>query len=131
MSLMAMFKAPDVFRAGAAWAAVTDWENYNRTYTQQRLRTPEADPEAYQRSSPIHHVAGLKNHLLIIHGMVDDNVHFQDAVQLMDALVDAGKDFDSILYPQESHSWVRPRTWLHSFRKTFEYFERYLKPVQR
>jgi len=128
MTLMAMFKAPDVFQAGVAWAAVTDWENYARDYTQERLRSPEEQPEAYQRSSPIHHVAGLKNHLLLIHGMVDDNVHFQDAVQLMDALVAAGKNFDTVTYPQESHSWSRPTTWLHSFRKTFDFFEQHLKP---
>lgn len=128
MTLMAMFKAPEVFQAGAAWAAVTDWENYSRDYTQERLRSPEEHPEAYQRSSPIHHVAGLKNHLLLIHGMVDDNVHFQDAVQLIDALVAAGKKFETAIYPQERHSWSRPATWLHSFRATFAFFERHLQP---
>lgn len=131
MTLMALFQAPDAFKAGAAWAAVTDWENYHRHYTQERLRTPEEQPEAYRRSSPLHHVAGLKNHLLLIHGMADDNVHFQDAVQLIDALVAAGKDFETMMYPQENHSWSRPATWIHSFRKTFDFFERHLKPGAR
>ncbi|MGH9803762.1 MAG: DPP IV N-terminal domain-containing protein, partial [Candidatus Acidiferrales bacterium] len=80
MTLMAMFLSPDTFQAGSAWAAVTDWENYQRHYTQQRLRTPADEPEAYRRSSPIHHVAGLKGRLQLQHGMADDNVHFQDAV---------------------------------------------------
>ncbi|MFB3153123.1 MAG: alpha/beta hydrolase family protein, partial [Candidatus Acidiferrales bacterium] len=127
MTLMALFHAPDVFQAGSAWAAVTDWENYPRHYTQQRLRTPEEEPEAYRRSSPLHHVAGLKNHLQIQHGMADSNVHFQDAVQLMDALVAAGKRFDLVLYPQSSHGWSRPEVWLHSTRAAFEFFETHLK----
>ncbi|MCH7986134.1 MAG: S9 family peptidase [Acidobacteria bacterium] len=127
MTLMALFHAPDVFQAGSAWAAVTDWENYQRHYTQQRLRTPEEEPEAYRRSSPLHHVAGLKNHLQIQHGMADSNVHFQDAVQLMDALVAAGKRFDLVLYPQSSHGWSRPEVWLHSTRAAFEFFETHLK----
>ncbi|MCH8946486.1 MAG: S9 family peptidase [Acidobacteria bacterium] len=127
MTLMALFRAPDVFQVGSAWAAVTDWENYQRHYTQQRLRTPEEEPEAYRRSSPLHHVAGLKNHLQIQHGMADSNVHFQDAVQLMDALVAAGKRFDLVLYPQSSHGWSRPEVWLHSTRAAFEFFETHLK----
>ena len=127
MTLMALFHAPDVFQAGSAWAAVTDWENYQRHYTQQRLRTPEEEPEAYRRSSPLHHVAGLKNHLQIQHGMADSNVHFQDAVQLMDALVAAGKQFDLVLYPQSNHGWARPEVWLHSTRAAFEFFETHLK----
>ncbi len=131
MTLMALFTAPDVFRAGSAWAAVVDWENYQRHYTQERLRTPESEPEAYRRSSPISHVAGLKGHLQIIHGMADDNVHFQDAVQLIDALVAAGKDFETVIYPQENHSWDRVPVWIHSFRATFAFFERHLQPAPR
>ncbi|MFQ5664150.1 MAG: prolyl oligopeptidase family serine peptidase [Terriglobia bacterium] len=127
MTLMAMFLSPDTFKAGSAWAPVTDWENYNRHYTQQRLRTPQEEPEAYRRSSPIHHVAGLKNRLQIIHGLVDDNVHFQDAVQLIDALVAAGKEFDLMVYPQSKHGWVRSKVWLHSTRKMFDFFEENLK----
>ncbi|MFQ5777880.1 MAG: prolyl oligopeptidase family serine peptidase [Terriglobia bacterium] len=127
MTLMAMFLSPDTFQAGSAWAAVTDWANYNRHYTQQRLRTPDEEPEAYQRSSPLHHVAGLKNHLQVQHGVVDSNVHFQDAVQLIDALVAADKEFDLVLYPQSNHGWSRPRVWIHSTRKMFDFFEQNLK----
>lgn len=127
MTLMAMFLSPDTFKAGSAWAAVTDWENYQRHYTQQRLRTPAEQPEAYRRSSPIHHVAGLKGRLQLQHGMADDNVHFQDAVQLIDALVAAGKQFELVVYPQSNHGWVRPQIWQHSARAAFEFFERHLK----
>ncbi len=112
---------------GSAWAAVTDWENYNRHYTQQRLRTPKEQPDAYRRSSPLHHAAGLKGALQIQHGIADDNVHFQDAAQLMDALVAAGKEFDLVVYPQENHGWVRPEVWLDSTRRMFNFFEKHLK----
>lgn len=127
MTLMALFQSPDTFKAGSAWASVTDWSNYMRHYTQQRLRTPETEPEAYKRSSPIHHVARLKARLQIVHGMVDDNVHFQDAVQLIQALEAADKQFDLVLYPLESHAWSREMTWKHSTRATFEFFERHLR----
>lgn len=127
MTLMALFTSPDTFKAGSAWAAVTDWDNYQRHYTQQRLRTPKQEPEAYQRSSPIHHVAGLKNALQLQHGVVDDNVHFQDALQLIDALVAAGKEFDLVVYPQSNHAWAHPDVWVHSARRMFDFFEQHLK----
>ena len=127
MTLMLSFNAPDAFRAGSAWASVTDWENYNRGYTQQRLRTPKEQPEAYKRSSPIHHVEGLKNNLQLVHGVGDSNVHFQDIMQLTDALVAAGKPFTQQFYPQSNHGWVRPEVWIHSTRSMFEFFERHLK----
>ncbi|MEZ5355201.1 MAG: prolyl oligopeptidase family serine peptidase [Bryobacteraceae bacterium] len=101
MTNMAMFRSPDTFRAGSSWAAVNDWENYNAWYTGQRLGSPTANPEAYRRSSPILFSNNLKNHLLIVHGMVDNNVLFQDAVQLTEKLIREGKDFPcNIYYPQ-------------------------------
>jgi dipeptidyl aminopeptidase/acylaminoacyl peptidase len=125
---MAMFLAPDTFRAGSSWAAVNDWENYNAWYTGQRLTTPEKHPEAYRRSSPLLFSAGLKNHLLIVHGMVDNNVLFQDAVQLTEKLIHEGKDFSHIYYPQESHGFVRDETWIDALRRTTEWFDRHLRP---
>lgn len=127
MTLMVMFNEPDAFRAGSAWASVTDWENYNRGYTQQRLRTPEDEPEAYKKSSPIHHVEGLKGKLQLVHGVVDPNVHFQDIMQLTDALVYAGKPFTQQFYPQSVHGWARPQVWIHSTRSMFQFFEEHVK----
>jgi dipeptidyl aminopeptidase/acylaminoacyl peptidase len=127
MTDMALFQSPGTFKAGAAWAAVNDWENYNASYTTQRLNTPESNPEAYRRSSPIHYSQNLKDKLLIIHGMVDDNVLFQDAVQLTDKLVKEGKDFEHFYYPQESHGFVRDETWVDAFRRTTDWFDRHLK----
>jgi len=127
MTDMAMFLSPGTFKAGSAWAAVNDWENYNAGYTSQRLNTPQSNPEAYQRSSPIHFSGNLTDRLLIIHGMVDDNVLFQDAVQLSEKLIHEGKDFSQIFYPQESHGFVRDETWIDALRRTTEWFERNLR----
>lgn len=126
MTAMAMFQQPGVFKAGAAWAGVYDWENYNAGYTNQRLNTPLTNPEAYRRSSPIYFSGNLKDHLLLIHGMVDDNVMFQDAVQLTEKLVQEHKDFAHFYYPEESHAFVRDDTWIDAFRRTTEWFDRYL-----
>ncbi|MDZ4802665.1 MAG: S9 family peptidase [Bryobacteraceae bacterium] len=127
MTATSLFQAPGVFRAGAAWAGVYDWENYNAGYTAQRLNTPALNPEAYRRSSPIWFSNNLRDHLLIVHGMVDNNVLFQDAVQLTEKLIQEGKQFDHIYYPEESHGFVRDETWIDAFGRTAAWFERWLK----
>lgn len=124
---MAMFLAPDTFRAGSSWASVNDWENYSAPYTHQRLNRPRDNPEAYRRSSPITYAGRLKNHLLVVHGMVDSNVLFQDAVQLTEKLIQEGRPFGHIFYPQEDHGFVRDETWVDACRRTAEWFDRYLK----
>ncbi|MCP5114942.1 MAG: prolyl oligopeptidase family serine peptidase, partial [bacterium] len=113
--------------AGSSWASVNDWENYNAGYTRERLNTPAENPEAFRRSSPITYSDRLKNHLLIVHGMGDSNVLFQDAVQLAEKLIQEGKDFSQIYYPQENHGFVRDETWIDACRRTTEWFDRYLK----
>ena len=127
MTNMAMFLAPDEFKAGVAWAAVNDWENYNAGYTEQRLNKPQRNPEAYRRSSPIYFSSKLKNHLLMIHGMVDSNVLFQDAVQLTEKMIQEGRYFEHFYYPQEDHGFVREETWKDAFRRTAEFLDRHLK----
>ncbi len=126
MTAMAMFLAPDTFHAGASFSAVDDWENYNAYYTEQRLNRPRENPEAYRRSSPIHFSSMLKNPFLIVHGIVDNNVMFQDAVQLSEKLIHEGKDFSEIYYPEESHLFVRDETLIDAFRRAAEFFERNL-----
>ncbi len=106
---------------------MTDWENYNPTYTRERLTTPRENLEAYRRSSPIHFSAGLKGPLLIIHGLVDDNVHVQDDVQLVEKLVHEGKSFEVMFYPEESHGFVRDETLVDAYTRTAEFFDRHLK----
>jgi dipeptidyl aminopeptidase/acylaminoacyl peptidase len=118
LTLMALFRTPDLFAAGAALRPVTDWSDYNQDYTGAILNTPEVDPEAYERSSPIEFAAGLARPLLICHGMVDDNVFFADSVRLAQRLIELGKpDFQIAPYPVESHSFKRPSSWLDEYRR--------------
>ncbi len=124
---MAMLKIPELFRAGAAVAPVNDWRNYDTHYTEERLSTPQQAPEAYAVSSPITFAKNLKNHLLMIHGMQDDNVHFQDTVQLVQKLIENGKDFDLMVYPEGKHGISGDANRIHLFKKIAEHFERFLK----
>jgi dipeptidyl aminopeptidase/acylaminoacyl peptidase len=118
LTLMALFRTPDLFAAGAALRPVTDWSDYNQDYTGAILNTPEVDPEAYERSSPIEFAAGLARPLLICHGMVDDNVFFADSVRLVQRLIELGKtDFQIAPFPVESHSFKRPSSWLDEYRR--------------
>jgi dipeptidyl aminopeptidase/acylaminoacyl peptidase len=128
MTAMAMFLSPDTFRAGASFSAVNDWENYNAFYTEQRLTKPQENPEAYRRSSPIHFSSMLKNPFLMVHGIVDNNVMFQDTVQLSEKLIHEGKDFSEIYYPEESHIFARDETLIDAFRRAAEFFGRNLGP---
>jgi dipeptidyl aminopeptidase/acylaminoacyl peptidase len=128
MTLMALFTQPDVFKAGAALRPVTDWAHYNHGYTSNILNEPFTDSIAYQRSSPINFAAGLKNHLLICHGMVDVNVNFQDAVRLNQRLIELGKDnWDMAVYPVEDHGFVEPSSWTDEYKRILRLFDTWLK----
>jgi len=128
MSLMAMFRAPEVFSAGAALRPVSDWTSYNHEYTSDILNTPDIDPEAYKTSSPIEYADGLRGHLLIAHGMMDDNVFFQDSVRLAQRLIELRKDHWTLApYPLERHGFVNPEAWFDEYRRIDELFEQTLK----
>lgn len=123
ITLMAMFTTPDVFKAGAALRPVTDWAHYNQGYTANILNEPAADSIAYARSSPINYAAGLKNHLLICHGMMDTNVNFQDAVRLQQKLIELGKDnWELAAYPVEDHGFVEPSSWTDEYKRILKLF---------
>ncbi len=128
ITLMALFTAPDVFKAGAALRPVTDWAAYNHPYTANILNEPQADSLAYRKSSPIYHAAGLKNHLLICHGMVDVNVHFQDVVRLSQRLIELKKDnWELAVYPLEDHGFVEPSSWTDEYKRILKLFEENLR----
>jgi dipeptidyl aminopeptidase/acylaminoacyl peptidase len=128
MTLMAMFRAPEVFHAGAALRPVTDWTQYNHEYTSNILNTPALDPEAHRASSPIEYADGLRGHLLIAHGMLDDNVFFQDSVRLAQRLIELKKEhWELASYPLERHSFVRADAWLDEYRRVHALFERVLR----
>ena len=125
ITLMAMFTEPDVFKAGAALRSVTDWAHYNHPYTSNILNEPYTDSLAYARSSPIYYAEGLKGHLLIAHGMIDTNVHFQDVVRLSQRLIELGKkNWELAVYPLEDHSFVEPSSWTDEYRRILELFEK-------
>ena len=128
ITLMAMFTQPDVFAAGAALRSVTDWAHYNHGYTSNILNEPFTDTLAYKRSSPIYFAEGLKGHLLMCHGMVDVNVHFQDIVRLTQRLIELGKDnWELAVYPLEDHGFVEPSSWTDEYKRILKLFERVLK----
>jgi dipeptidyl aminopeptidase/acylaminoacyl peptidase len=128
MTFMAMFRAPDVFAAGAALRPVSDWTSYNHEYTSNILNTPDLDPDAYKTSSPIEYAEGLRGHLLIAHGMMDDNVFFQDSVRLTQRLIELRKDHWQLApYPLERHSFVNAEAWFDEYRRIDELFEQNLK----
>ncbi|WP_400192330.1 prolyl oligopeptidase family serine peptidase [Hymenobacter sp. B81] len=128
ITLMAMFTQPDVFRAGAALRSVTDWAHYNHPYTGNILNEPYTDSLAYARSSPIYHAEGLKGALLMCHGMVDTNVHFQDIVRLSQRLIELGKDnWELAVYPVEDHAFVEPASWTDEYKRILKLFETHLR----
>ncbi len=128
VTFMAMFRRPELFAAGAALRPVTDWAHYNHGYTSNILNTPELDPEAYERSSPIEFAEGLEKPLLICTGMLDDNVLFQDSVRLVQRLIELGKeDWELAVYPAEAHGFVEPSSWLDEYRRILKLFETHLR----
>jgi dipeptidyl aminopeptidase/acylaminoacyl peptidase len=128
ITLMAMFTQPEVFAAGAALRPVTDWANYNHGYTSNILNVPQKDAEAYKQSSPIFFAGGLKGALLICHGMVDTNVHFQDTVELVEKLIELRKEnWQLAVYPVENHGFVEPASWADEYKRILDLFEKNLK----
>jgi dipeptidyl aminopeptidase/acylaminoacyl peptidase len=128
ITLMAMFTTPDVFTAGAALRPVTDWAHYNHPYTSNILNNPQSDAEAYRRSSPIYFAQNLKGALLICHGMVDTNVHFQDTVRLVQRLIELRKEnWQVAVFPVEDHGFIQPTSWADEYKRILALFDANLK----
>ncbi|MDW7693823.1 prolyl oligopeptidase family serine peptidase [Flammeovirgaceae bacterium SG7u.111] len=124
ITLMALFTSPETFQSGAALRSVTDWAHYNHGYTSNILNTPVEDSIAYYKSSPIYHAEGLEGKLVMLHGMVDDNVHFQDVVRLSQRLIELSKtDWDLAVFPLERHGFVEASSWADEYRRIYELFE--------
>ena len=124
ITLMALFNEPKQFGAGAGLRSVTDWAHYNHGYTARILNQPQDDSIAYKRSSPIYFANGLEDPLLMAHGMVDVNVHFQDIVRLTQRLIELGKTrWELAPYPVEDHGFVRPSSWTDEYTRIYRLFE--------
>jgi dipeptidyl-peptidase-4 len=126
MTLNAMLNAPDVFRCGIAGAAVTSWINYDTIYTERYMGLPSENAEGYRQTALPQRAAGLKGKLMILHNLEDDNVLFQNALQMTDALQLAGKQFEFMLYPQKSHG-VSGAATRQMNQLMLDFFERNLK----
>lgn len=123
MSSLCLLKANDLFKMGIAVAPVTNWRFYDTIYTERFMRTPQENPEGYDHNSPIHFADLLKGKYLLIHGMADDNVHFQNAVEMADALIKANKQFDSFAYPNKNHGIYGGSTRLHLYTLMSNYIK--------
>lgn len=123
ITLMALLTKPGEFKAGAALRSVTDWAHYNQGYTANILNFPETDPEAYKKSSPIYFASNLQDRLLMLHGMVDDNVQFQDIVRMTQRFIELGKkDWDLAVFPVESHGFQKTYSWVDEYRRILNLF---------
>ncbi|MCC7159152.1 MAG: S9 family peptidase [Ignavibacteria bacterium] len=132
ITLMAMFQHGEVFKCGVALRAVASWLNYyrsNKWFIVSRLGDLDKDDveDIYKNSSPVTYAAGLSGPLLLTHGMLDDNVFFQDMVQLTQKLIDLKKDFEVMIYPKENHSFYKQTSWLDQYKRIWKFFEKNLK----
>jgi len=128
MTLMLMFKAPDVFRAGVAGAPVTDWGLYDTHYTERYLDRPQNNAVGYAASSALHYAKELEGKLLVMHGMADDNVLFLHSTKLFRRLQDLGKPFDVMVYPGAKHGLTRQHDGRHAYATIKRFFDANLRP---
>lgn len=126
MSSLSLMIGADYFKAAISVAPVTNWRLYDSIYTERFLGLPDDNAEGYDQYSPQTHAAKLKGKLLLVHGTGDDNVHFQNAVQLTDALIQSGKQFDSFYYPDRNHGIYGGNTRLHLYTMMTQWLERNL-----
>lgn len=117
MASNCIMKGADVFKMAIAVAPVTNWRFYDSIYTERYMQTPQENPNGYDENSPINHVDKLKGKFLLIHGSGDDNVHLQNSMQMMEALIQANKQFDSQIYPDKNHGIYGGKTRIQLFNK--------------
>jgi len=121
LSTSCLLKGADVFKTAIAVAPVTNWRYYDNIYTERYMQTPQENEEGYDENSPINHVEKLKGNYLLIHGMTDDNVHYQNAAEMVNALIKANKQFTQFSYPNRNHSIYGGNTRLHLYNMMTDY----------
>ena len=104
VTLMCLARAAKTFKVGVAGAPVTHYDGYDTGYTERYMGLPQSNPEGYEQSSVMAHVHNIEGHLLLIHGLIDENVHFRHTARLINALIAARKPYDLMLFPDERHS---------------------------
>jgi dipeptidyl-peptidase-4 len=115
MSSLGITKGADVYKAAIAVAPVTNWRYYDNIYTERFMRTPAENGNSYDENSPVNHIDKIKGNYLLIHGTADDNVHFQNSVEMVDMLIRKGKKFDSEFYPNKNHGISGGTTRVHLY----------------
>jgi len=123
----ALLKAPEYFKAAIDAFGVTDWRFYDDIYTERYMSTPELNPKGYEESSALNYTDNLKGNLLIIHGTVDDNVHYQNAVKLVESLIESRKQFQLMIYPEKSHGIRGKNASYHYYQTMREFLMMYVK----
>ena len=123
MASNCLFKGADVFKMAIAVAPVTNWRFYDSIYTERYMTTPQENASGYDENSPINHVSKLKGNFLLIHGTADDNVHVQNSMQMIEALVQANKQFDWAIYPDKNHGIYGGKTRIQLFNKMTNYIK--------
>ena len=121
MSSLCITKGADVFSLAIAVAPVTNWRYYDNIYTERYMQTPQENASGYDENSPINHVEKLKGHYLLIHGSADDNVHVQNTMEMISALVKANKQFDLFIYPDKNHGIYGGNTRYHLYKKMTDF----------
>ncbi len=125
--LMSMSRGNGIFKAGVAIAPVTDYRFYDTIYTERFMRTPQQNKQGYDNGSPIALANRLEGNLLLIHGMADDNVHFQNSVEYTRALIEAGKHFDMFFFPDKDHSIRGENARKYLYERVIDHFKRNLE----
>ena len=123
MTSLAMTKGAGIFKMGIAVAPVTNWRFYDSVYTERYMQTPQENGNGYDENSPINHVSKLKGAYLLVHGSADDNVHYQNTMRMIEALVQANKQFDLFIYPDKNHGIYGGNTRLHLYNKMTKFIE--------
>ena len=117
MASNCILKGADVFKMAIAVAPVTNWRYYDSIYTERYLQTPQENPGGYDLNSPINYADKLKGNFLLIHGTADDNVHVQNSMEMVEALVQANKQFDWAIYPDKNHGITGGKTRIQLYTK--------------
>lgn len=129
LAAMCLCRAPDIFHVAIAGAPVTSWDGYDTHYTERYMGLPGDNPNGYRESAVFDHVPNMKGKLMLVHGLIDENVHFRHTVRLIDRLIAAGKDYDLLIFPDERHSPRRLRDRIYMEQRINDYFSRHLSPA--
>lgn len=126
MAAMALARCPETFRCAVAGAPVTAWDGYDTHYTEKYMGMPYSNPEGYEVSSVMHHVHRIQGKLLLVHGMIDENVHFRHTARLINALTAAAKEYELLVFPDERHMPRGLRDRMYMEERICEFLDRNL-----